>query len=169
MYGLQDRRGTRTVLAQKGMTTMNKLDTEILGMLIKNGRLSFAEIARQLDVTRAHVRDRVQALLDDGYIEQFTAVINPEKLGKTVSAFLDVKVAPQGLEPIAQELANQAEVVSLYIMSDMRSLHVHTLTDTHEALLAFVSRQLFSREYVLSVDSHTLMKRIKNRRGGPRL
>lgn len=148
---------------------MNKLDTEIISMLIKNGRLSFAEIARQLGVTRAHVRDRVQCLLDDGYIEQFTAVINPEKLGKTVSAFLDVKVSPQGLEPLAQELADQPEVVSLYIMSDMRSLHVHTLTDSHEALLAFVSRQLFSREHVINVDSHTLLKRIKNRRGGPRL
>ncbi|MFZ5467462.1 MAG: Lrp/AsnC family transcriptional regulator [Pseudomonadota bacterium] len=148
---------------------MNKLDTEIISMLIKNGRLSFAEIARQLGVTRAHVRDRVQALLEEGYIEQFTAVINPEKLGKTVSAFLDVKVAPQGLEAIAQELADQPEVVSLYIMSDMRSLHVHTLTDSQETLLAFVSRQLFAREHVISVESHTLLKRIKHRRGGPRL
>ena len=75
---------------------MSPLDTKILGLLIKDGRASFAEIARALNVTRAHVRERVQKLIDDGVIEQFTAVVNPEKMGKAVSAFFDVRVAPQG-------------------------------------------------------------------------
>ncbi|HUX82658.1 MAG TPA: Lrp/AsnC family transcriptional regulator, partial [Halothiobacillus sp.] len=148
---------------------MNRLDTEIVSLLIKNGRMSFAEIARRVGVTRAHVRDRVQALQDEGVIEQFTAVINPEKMGKTVSTFLDIKVAPQGIEQIADELADQPEIASLYIMSDMKSLHVHALTDTYERLHEFVREQIFSREHILSVDSLTLLKRIKHRRGGPRL
>jgi DNA-binding Lrp family transcriptional regulator len=148
---------------------MNQLDTEIVSLLIKNGRESYAEIARRLGVTRAHVRDRVQALQEAGVIEQFTAVINPEKLGKIVSAFLDIKVAPQGVEQVAGELADQPEVASLYIMSDMRSLHVHTLTDTHERLHEFVRQHVFGQPHVLSVDSQTLLKRVKNRRGGPRL
>lgn len=148
---------------------MNKLDTEILSLLIKNGRLPFAEIARELGISRAHARERVQRLLDTGVIEQFTAVINPEKLDKTVSAFLDVKVSPRAIEATAQELAAQPEVASLYIMSDMKSLHVHTLTDTTETLDRFVRRYIFSREDILSVDCKTLMSRVKNRSGGPRL
>ena len=36
---------------------MSPLDTKILGLLIKDGRASFAEIARALKVSRAHVRD----------------------------------------------------------------------------------------------------------------
>lgn len=148
---------------------MNKLDTEIVSLLIKQGRMSFAEIARRLGVTRAHVRDRVQMLQDEGVIEQFTTVINPEKLGKTVSTFLDIKVAPQGIEQVAADLADQPEIASLYIMSDMKSLHVHALTDTYDRLHEFVRREIFSREHVLSVESLTLLKRVKNRRGGPRL
>lgn len=148
---------------------MNRLDTEIIGLLIKDGRMSYAEIARQLGVTRAHVRDRVQALLDGGSIEQFTAVIDPEKLGKSVSAFLDIKAAPNAIEEVAQALANQPEVISLYIMSDMRSLHVHTLTDSSDSLLDFASRQIYGRAGIVSVECQTLLKRIKNRVGGPRL
>lgn len=148
---------------------MNRLDTEIVSLLIKNGRMSYAEIARRLGVTRAYVRDRVQALQEEGVIEQFTAVINPEKLGKTVSSFLDIKVAPQGLEAVAEELADQPEVASLYIMSDMRSLHVHTLTDSYETLHAFMRRCVFPQRHVLAVENQSLLKRVKNRRGGPRL
>ena len=148
---------------------MNTLDTRILGMLIKDGRASYAEIARQLGVSRAHARERVQKLLEDGVIEQFTAVVNPEKLGKAVSAFFDVQVSPQGIEGIAKELSELAEVVSLYIMSDMRSLHIHTLTNDTEALERFAHKYLFGREHVISIDCKTLVSRPKQRRGGPRL
>ena len=144
-------------------------DNHIINLLIKNGRASYADIAREIGVSRAYVRQRVQKLVDDGMIEQFTAVINPNKLGKSLSAFLDVKVSPQGIEEIAHELANCPEVVSLYIMSDMKSLHIHTLTNDIDALDRFSQEHLFSREHIIDVDCKTLLKRVKNRRGGPRL
>lgn len=148
---------------------MSPLDTKILGLLIKDGRASFADIARQLNVSRAHVRDRVGRLLDQGVIEQFTAVVNPEKLGKAVSAFFDVQVAPPAIQQVAQELAAQPEVVSLYVMNDMQSLHMHTLTEDMAQLERFSHRHLFGREAIRRVDCKTLMTRLKNRRGGPRL
>lgn len=64
---------------------MNELDAALLSLLIKDSRLSFADIARQLGCSRAHARARVQALLEEGTVEQFTAVVNPEKLGKVLS------------------------------------------------------------------------------------
>lgn len=148
---------------------VSPLDTKILGLLIKDGRASFAEIARALNVSRAHVRERVQKLMDDGVIEQFTAVVNPDKLGKAVSAFFDVQVAPQDIQEVARELAAQPEVVSLYIMNDMHSLHMHTLTEDMPSLEQFGANHLFGKPAVRNVDCKTLMSRLKNRRGGPRL
>lgn len=148
---------------------MSPLDTKILGFLIKDGRASFAEIARELDVSRAHVRERVQKMIDEGVIEQFTAVVNPEKMGKAVSAFFDVKVAPQEIQQVASDLASQSEVVSLYVMNDMQSLHMHTLTEDSAQLEQFSANNLFGRNGILSIDCKTLMSRLKNRRGGPRL
>ena len=148
---------------------MNKLDSALLSILIKDARASFADIARQLNISRAHARTRVQALVDAGVIEQFSAVINPEKLGKVVSTFVDLKVSPAAIEPVAQELANCPEVVSLYIMSDLQSLHIHTLTDSTEGFDAFVREHIFNRPEIISVECKTLLSRVKNRRGGARL
>jgi Lrp/AsnC family leucine-responsive transcriptional regulator len=148
---------------------MNKLDNALLNLLIKDGRSSFADIARQLKISRTHARDRVQGMVESGLIEQFTAVINPEMLGKTISSFVDIKVAPSVIEIIAEDLASQPEVVSLYIMTDLQSLHIHTLTDSNETFNQFVSDHLFSNPDILSINSTALLRRIKHRRGGARL
>ncbi len=148
---------------------MNKLDSALLNILIKDARASFADIARQLDISRAHARARVQALIESGVIEQFSAVVNPEKLGKVVSTFIDLKVAPVALEAVSNELAECPEVVSLYVMSDLQSLHIHTLTDSVETFDAFVRKRIFNRPEILSVECKSLLSRVKNRRGGARL
>ena len=41
---------------------MDRLDHEILELLIADGRLSYAEIGRRLSISRAHARDRVANL-----------------------------------------------------------------------------------------------------------
>lgn len=143
---------------------LSKLDTALLNILVKDGRASFADIARQLGISRAHARSRVQGLQASGVIELFAAVINPEKLGQVNSTFLDIVVAPAAIERIAQELADCAEVVSLYIMSDLKSLHVHALTESPETFEAFVHRHIFNRPEILSVDCKTLLTRVKNRK-----
>lgn len=159
----------KPVLPAATDVTLSKLDSALLNILVKDGRASFADIARQLGVSRAHARLRVQALVHSGVIELFGAVINPEKLGKVISTFVDIRVAPAALDSISQELADCHEVVSLYIMSDLQSLHVHALTDSMETFDAFVRRHIFNRPEILSVDCKTLMTRVKNRRGGARL
>jgi DNA-binding Lrp family transcriptional regulator len=148
---------------------MNRLDSELLALLVRDARMSYADLARELGVSRAHARNRVQALVDAGVIEQFAAVVNPDKLGKVVSAFVDLKVRPAELQAVAEELADCPEVVSLYIMNDLQSLHIHTLTDSPETFEAFVRRRIFNRPEIVSVDCKTLLARVKNRRGGMRV
>jgi Lrp/AsnC family transcriptional regulator, leucine-responsive regulatory protein len=148
---------------------VNELDHQIVRLLVEDGRMPLAEIARRTGVSRAHVQHRVQELVDTGVIEQFAAIVDPEKLGKLISTFLDIKVSPQGMDNIARQLAAHPDVVSLYIMTDMKSLHVHVLVDSYDALYDLVQSHVACHPEVLSVESNTLLKRIKNRRGGARL
>lgn len=148
---------------------MNKFDADLLNLLVRDCRASFADLARELNVSRAYVRARVQALMEEGTIEQFTAVINPEKLGKVTSTFVDLKVKSQVIEALAENLSACPEVVSLYIMSDLQSLHIHTLTENQESFLHFAEKKFFGNPDVISVECKSLLKRVKHRRGGARL
>lgn len=148
---------------------MDTIDHEILARLVEDGRASYAEIARRLGISRANVRERVQRLRAQGVIENFTVVVNPEYLDKRISAFLDVQASPDWLPRLADELAGCDEVASLYVMSDMLSLHVHVLTADMQALEHFTQSRLFAREGILRVECKLLLSRVKHRRGGPRL
>jgi len=142
--------------------------TAVLQILMANSRTSYADIARQLHCSRAHARELVHQLREDGVIEQFTVILDSRKLGQTLSAFLDIQVAPAHLEQTAAELAATQEVISLYIMSDLRSLHVHTLTDDLAALDAFVCAHLYGRNHILSLECKIATRRVKTWGGGVR-
>lgn len=144
-------------------------DRKILELLIEDSRMSFAEVGRQVGLSRAYTRERIRHLVDQGVVEKFTAVVNPAKMGRAVSAFIDARIRPDRIEAYCDRLGAAPEVVSLYLMSDMQSLHIHTLTDTEGDLDAFVSHHFFSRDGVISIECKQLLRRIKHRRGGPRI
>ena len=82
---------------------MNKLDSAPLNLLIKDGRASFADTARQLGTYRGACAHARAGWVSSGVSELFSAVVNPEKLGKVTSTFVDLRVTPVALEPLSQE------------------------------------------------------------------
>ncbi|MBU2852324.1 Lrp/AsnC family transcriptional regulator [Acidithiobacillus ferrivorans] len=148
---------------------MDSTDHEILALLVEDGRMSFADIGRSIGITRASARERVQNLIGNGFIEKFTIVVNPGLLDKSVSAFFDVQVTAQTIAIVAETLANLKDVSSLYIMSDMCSLHMHVLVKDMGALEAFTHAHLFGHPDIVNIQCKMLMSRIKQRRGGPRI
>src|SRR5690606_29925261 len=105
------------------------IDRKIIELLVENGRLSYVELGKRVNLSRVAVRDRVDQLMERGVIEKFTAVINSEKVGKQVSAFFEVDVEPKQLVEVAQNLANNPNVASIYQMTGPSTLHMHVLVE----------------------------------------
>lgn len=60
---------------------LDSLDKEILYALDHDARQSVADLARLLDVSRDRISYRVEKLVEDGVITNFSASLNPYKLG----------------------------------------------------------------------------------------
>ena len=80
-------------LAESGEVGLNRLDSDLISILVKDGRASFADVTRQWGISRAHALARVNALQESGVIALIGAAINLEKLGNVISTFLDVQVS----------------------------------------------------------------------------
>jgi Lrp/AsnC family transcriptional regulator for asnA, asnC and gidA len=61
-------------------TVLDQIDQQIIAALAKDGRMSFREIARQLDVSEGTVRVRMGRLQDENLI-RVTLVGSPLALG----------------------------------------------------------------------------------------
>lgn len=143
----------------------DELDERLIEELIKDGRASYVDLAKRVGLSRVAVKDRIQHLMEKDVIEKFTAIINSEKFGKKVSAFFEVDVEPQQLENVAQNLADNPSVASVYQMTGPSTLHMHVLVEDFQKLETFINNELYSVSGITRVESHVILKRFKSRSG----
>lgn len=144
---------------------MDKIDKDIIRLLTKNGRISYVEIGKQLELSRVAVRERVSKLVEEGVIEQFTVIVNSEKFGKEVSAFFEIDCEPSSLVNVAEALTENPSVASCYQMTGPSTLHMHVLVDNFQALERFINEELYALNGITRVESHILLRRFKSRSG----
>lgn len=73
---------------------MDKIDREILGLLARDGRLSFRELADAVHLSANAVAERYRRLQSAGAILHTRAALNPVVLGRTLEAQIEVKLQP---------------------------------------------------------------------------
>lgn len=144
---------------------IDEIDRKILQLLSENGRMSYVDIGKELNLSRVSIRERVNQLMDNGVIEKFSVVINSEKVGKGVSAFFEVDCEPASLVEVAETLANNPSVASCYQMTGPSTLHMHVLVEDFVRLESFINNELYSLEGITRVESHILLRRFKSRTG----
>ncbi|HLR14357.1 MAG TPA: Lrp/AsnC family transcriptional regulator [Bacillota bacterium] len=143
----------------------DELDEKLIDELIKDGRASYVDLAKKVGLSRVAVKDRIQQLIDHNVIDRFTVAVNSEKFGKKVSAFFEVDVEPQQLEDVAQNLADNPSVASVYQMTGPSTLHMHVLVEDFQKLETFINNELYSVRGITRVESHVILKRFKSRTG----
>src|SRR5210317_2238385 len=72
---------------------LDRIDQKILRELSMDGRMSIADLARRVGLSKSPAQVRVKRLQDQGYIAGFRAVLNPQKLGLEHVAFAEVKLS----------------------------------------------------------------------------
>ncbi|QOR66481.1 Lrp/AsnC family transcriptional regulator [Cytobacillus suaedae] len=144
---------------------LDEIDKKILQLLTENGRMSYVDIGKELNLSRVAIRERVNQLMENGVIEKFSVVINSEKVGKGVSAFFEVDCEPASLVRVAEALANNPQVASCYQMTGPSTLHMHVLVEDFVKLENFINEELYSLEGITRVESHILLRRFKSRTG----
>lgn len=67
---------------------IDEIDAKILDLLQADGRLANVAIAEQVGLTTSTVFERVKKLEKKGIIQRYIAVVDPQKLGKPITAFV---------------------------------------------------------------------------------
>ena len=90
---------------------MDAIDHQIIGTLSTDGRITFAELGRQTNLSSPAVAERVNRLEQAGVITGYRAEIDPRALGYQLTAIVRVKPAVRQLSKIA-ELAQEIPEIS---------------------------------------------------------
>jgi len=74
---------------------MDQTDRKILKIMQQNSRITITELGRLVSLTPPAVTERLRRLEDSGVIEGYHAILNPEKMGKNLTAFIHVQIMPE--------------------------------------------------------------------------
>lgn len=78
---------------------MDALDQKALGLLMKQGRLSWAELGQSLGLSAPAAAERVHKLESQGVIHGYAALADPEACGLPLLAFVWVSLADHRKRP----------------------------------------------------------------------
>ena len=69
---------------------LDELDQKIIQLLVKNARMSYSDIGEKIGISRVAVKARIQTLENKGIIEEYTTIINPQKINGAVSFYFEI-------------------------------------------------------------------------------
>ena len=117
---------------------LDPVNRRIIEILQREGRSPYTSIARELGISEAAVRARVQRLTDAGVLD-VVAVTNPLKLGFEVMALVGVQ-ANSDLGRVADVVSEWAETSYVVITSGSYDLLVEVVCEHNRHLLDVVQR-----------------------------
>lgn len=116
------------------MTTIDRLDAEILRLLTDDARASVAEMADQLSVSRNTVQLRMNRLVESGVLRGFRPIIDLAAIGMPVQALISVELDQRLLASIVRGLGQLPEVIEVRIQAGREDILVQVAIASLEAL-----------------------------------
>ncbi|MBU2670450.1 Lrp/AsnC family transcriptional regulator [Actinoplanes bogorensis] len=99
------------------MTTdiaLDSTDWRLLTELQKDGRSSYAELARAVSMSPSAVTERVRRLEEAGVIAGYRATVDPERVGLHVMAFVRMRYPHGNYKPFHDLLGSTPEIVEAH-------------------------------------------------------
>ncbi|GAA2893506.1 Lrp/AsnC family transcriptional regulator [Streptomyces violaceus] len=93
---------------------LDATDLRILEALQRNGRASYAELARSVSMSPSAVTERVRRLEECGVVSGYSAVVSPEALGLDILAFVRLRYPTGNYKPFHDLLDTTPEIVEAH-------------------------------------------------------
>ena len=160
----------KTSFCAKGGTRMfldglDQLDQQILQLLIRNARMSYSEIGQQVGISRVAVKMRVQALEKKGIIEEYTTIVNPQKISGAVSCYFEIETTPESLMEVARRLKENETVTQIYRVTGKSKLPVHGVASSNEEMERLMYDTIDRLPGVVEYTCNVIVSRIKDIKG----
>ena len=120
---------------------MDAIDLRILARLQEDARISNVELARAVHLSPSPCLARVRALEEAGTIARYVTLLDPKKLGLTVSVLVQVTLEKQiepALEAFEKAVRERPEVMECYLMTGDSDYLLRIVVPDLEAYERFV-------------------------------
>ncbi|MBT5285566.1 MAG: Lrp/AsnC family transcriptional regulator [Euryarchaeota archaeon] len=142
--------------------TMNldETDLSLLSLLNTDARQSQRQLARKLGVAQGTVTNRIKRLEDEGIISGYSAVLNPEKIGWTMTIMAGLRIDKGRMIDVQQRIAADPRVFAVYdVTGDWDSMVLARVKDRED--LDNLTKTVFTLDGVARSFTHVVLNTVK--------
>ncbi|WP_186188778.1 Lrp/AsnC family transcriptional regulator [Burkholderia gladioli] len=120
-------------------TSLDPVDRKLLGVLVEDATMSYAELGKRVALSAPAVHERVKRLRRSGVIRRTSVQISPQAIGRSLLAFVHVDTKGWGKTPELMRLSNCPEVEEIHSVAGDTSMLLKIRTEDARALEALLS------------------------------
>lgn len=141
------------------MSNLDDKAKRIIELLQGDGRMSYSAIAKDVGLSEAAVRHRVQKLIEGGVV-QIVAVTDAMQMGFARQAMVGIKVTGD-VQEVAARLDEMDELDYIVITTGRFDILAELVAASDDELLDIISRRISTIEGVLSTETFVYMRLVK--------
>ncbi|WP_430593409.1 Lrp/AsnC family transcriptional regulator [Humidisolicoccus flavus] len=138
---------------------IDELSKAIIERLQVDGRRSYAEIGREVGLSEAAVRQRVQRLTESG-VMQIVAVTDPMQLGFERQAMIGIRTRGNATN-IADELASMPEIDYVVLTAGSFDILAEVVCADDDGLIDLLNHRIRETEGVVSTETFMYLRLVK--------
>lgn len=129
------------------MSELDPTDRRILTVLQRDGRISNAELAEEVNLSASACHRRVQRLEAEGFIDRYVALLDARRLGRPTTVYVEITLQGQAdelLDAFEREIARVPHVLECHLMAGSADYLIKVVAQDTEDF-ARIHRQYLSR------------------------
>jgi len=130
---------------------LSKMDLRLISALEENGRASYAQLARLLDINLSTASKRVDALMREEVLT-IQAVPNPYKIGHTAAALICMNISADRIDAVCAGLRSIFNVIMIATTFGRFNVVIAVYFRTWEELHLFISRELSGKAGIYEIE-----------------
>lgn len=148
------------------------IDREILKILQKDAKTGAKTIAEQLGLTKTPVYERIKRLEHDGFIKNYVAILNKDKIEESITVFSFVSLEAQKgamMDDFFEQVMKYPEVVECFVVGGEFDFLLKVVVKNLDAYYNFAKFNIASLPSIGGVKSAFVLNEVKNNTNFPLL
>ena len=148
----------------KNGTLLDELDLKILKHLQIDAKLTAKDLGDKIALSQTPVYERIKKLERNGIIKKYVALLEPQKLNKSLVVFMNITIREHGIgsrDKAIQQITSLDEVSEFFHTSGqfyfVAKVRVSKVSDYKDFLVV----KMASIDNIKNIESHIVLEEIK--------
>lgn len=150
---------------RKDSNILDRTDIKILEILQKDARISNIDLANKINLSPTPCMERVRKLEKQGYIKEYVAHLNPDKLDASLLAYIEISLENTTTSDLAdfnQTMLAMDEVLECNMVAGGFDYLIKIRTSDMQGYRRFLGEKLAAIKGISQTHTYVVMEEVKS-------